>query len=98
MLFRSATENDALLKNVKGLGLKTAQKIIVELKDKIAGAACDSGGDTMSAVGGSYEEALAALSMLGFPKSASDKVLRAVIRENPQAPVEELIRLSLKKL
>ena len=69
--------NAVLLKNVKGLGLKTAQKIIVEL---------------------SGDEALAALSMLGFARAPAEKVLRGVLRESPAAPVEELIRMALKKL
>lgn len=102
-----ATENDTLLKNVKGLGLKTAQKIIVELKDKIAGAAFGAGAagsvlgggqDLGIGMGDNYKEALAALTMLGFPKNASDKALRNVIKENPAATVEEIVRLSLKKL
>lgn len=104
-----ATENDTLLKNVKGLGLKTAQKIIVELKDKIAGAAFASGatgaglgGDAglglSAGLGTNYKEALAALTMLGFPKNASDKALRNVLKENPAASVEDIVRLSLKKL
>ena len=64
-----ATENAVLLKNVKGLGLKTAQKIIVELSGKMAGLGLT--GDTVTApvAGGDYEEALAALVMLGFGES-----------------------------
>lgn len=95
-----ATENAILLKNVKGLGLKTSQKIIVELKDKVAGAAFAHAG-AMSAGGASdgvYDESLAALTMLGFPKNASEKVLRNIVKENPDCSVEEIIRLSLKKL
>lgn len=96
-----ATENAPLLKNVKGLGLKTAQKIIVELKDKAAafGAAAPHREDEPSQViGETYSEAVAALSMLGFSKAASDKVVRSVMRENPSYGVEEVIRMSLKKL
>lgn len=96
-----SSENAGLLKNVKGLGLKTSQKIIVELKDKITGIAYSGGpssGNTVLETGGIYEEAVAALTMLGFSKSSSDKVLRAVIKENPMATVEEIIRMSLKKL
>ena len=93
-----ATENAVLLKNVKGLGLKTAQKIIVELSGKMAGLGLT--GDTVTApvAGGDYEEALPALVMLGFGKAAADKVVKIVARENPGASVEDLVRMSLKRL
>ncbi len=93
-------ENATLLKNVKGLGLKTAQKIIVELRDKITGCLTEETTPHLpaSAEDENYQEALAALTMLGFPKAASEKVLRTVLKEHPDAPVEEVIRLSLKKL
>ena len=82
------SENAVLLKNVKGLGLKTAQKIIVEIKDKVVGIESGSGAksaqkdllDNMSAGSESYSEALQALSMLGFGKAASEKVLRKVLK------------------
>lgn len=98
------SENAVLLKNVKGLGLKTAQKIIVEIKDKVVGI--EGGTKTaqkeilgnLSSSNEAYSEALQALSMLGFGKAASEKVLRKVIKENPNAEVEVLIRLSLKQL
>lgn len=98
-----SSENAVLLKNVKGLGLKTAQKIIVEIKDKVLGIAASKGGEkhlleNMNAGGESYSEALQALSMLGFGKAASEKVLRRVLKENPAADVETLIRLALKQL
>jgi Holliday junction DNA helicase RuvA len=86
-----------LLKNVKGLGLKTAQKIIVELSGKLMAPGADDGGAQPGA-GGSFDEALAALSMLGFARAPAEKVLRGVLRESPAAPVEELIRMALKKL
>lgn len=97
------TENDAMLKKVKGLGLKTSQKIIVELKDKIQATVFGSEQaspvkGTASGMGENYEEALAALIMLGFPKNASDKAVRNVLKETPEASVEEIVRLSLKKL
>lgn len=90
--------NAVMLKNVKGLGLKTAQKIIVELSGKMAGLGLT--GDTVTApvAGGDYEEALAALVMLGFGKAAADKVVKIVARENPGASVEDLVRMSLKRL
>lgn len=91
--------NAVLLKNVKGLGLKTAQKIIVELSGKLMALGADEAGAPVAAAdGGSIEEALAALVMLGFSRAAADKVLRAVVRESPAATVEELIRLALKRL
>ena len=94
-----ATENAVLLKNVKGLGLKTAQKIIVELSGKLAVLGADTADAPLAAAdGGSFDEALAALVMLGFARAAAEKVLRAVMRELPQAPVEELIRAALKRL
>ncbi len=98
-----SSENAVLLKNVKGLGLKTAQKIIVEIKDKVLGIAASKGGEkhlleNMNAGGEAYSEALQALSMLGFGKAASEKVLRRVLKENPTADVEALIRLALKQL
>ena len=91
--------NAVLLKNVKGLGLKTAQKIIVELSGKLAVLGADTADAPLAAAdGGSFDEALAALVMLGFARAAAEKVLRAVMRELPQAPVEELIRATLKRL
>lgn len=92
--------NAVLLKNVKGLGLKTAQKIIVELSGKLAVLGADAAGDAplAGADGGCFDEALAALVMLGFARAAAEKVLRAVRRELPRASVEELIRAALKRL
>ncbi len=91
-----STGNAVLLKNVKGLGLKTAQKIIVELSGKLTGLEAGN----ISAVGSNEqaEEALAALTMLGFSKAAADKALRAVLRNAPGAPAEELVRMALKEL
>jgi len=94
-----ATENAVLLKNVKGLGLKTAQKIIVELSGKMIDAA--GMGKTvvpMAADGGIYDETLSALVMLGFQKSASEKVVRAVMKESPAISVEEAVRQALRRL
>lgn len=91
-----ASGNDTLLRNVKGLGLKTAQKIIVELKDKVG---VGGAGVTMAVVSsGACEEALAALTMLGFARAASAKAVDAIARENPAATIEEIVRLALKKL
>ena len=89
--------NAVLLKTVTGLGRKTAQKIIGELRGKLMAPGADDGGAQPGA-GGSFDEALAALSMLGFARAPAEKVLRGVLRESPAAPVEELIRMALKKL
>ena len=96
--------NDKLLKTVKGIGLKTAQRIIVDLKDKIAsgeieGAASPNTSATM-ATGHSeiLEEAVAALTMLGFPPAPSQKVALAILKEEPEAAVERVIKLALKRL
>ncbi|WP_303272624.1 Holliday junction branch migration protein RuvA [uncultured Alistipes sp.] len=89
--------NAVLLKNVKGLGLKTAQKIIVELSGKLTGLDT-SAAEASAADGETCEEALAALVMLGFPKGAAEKAVRKLARENPSAPVEEMVRMALKML
>ncbi len=99
-----SSENAVLLKNVKGLGLKTAQKIIVDLRDKVAVAAVPMGEPSMGVSAAAatnseaYQEALQALGMLGFGKAASEKVLKRVVKDKPSADVEELIRLALKQL
>lgn len=91
-----STGNAGLLKNVKGLGLKTAQKIIVELTGKLT--ALDAGAVGAAAVGGDADEAIEALAMLGFARSAAEKAVRAVVHETPSASVEELVRMALKRL
>lgn len=96
-----ASENAVLLKNVKGLGLKTAQKIIVELSGKMIelGASDMMLPEVASTANNPiYDEAIAALSMLGFQKSASDKVLKAIFKETPSISVEEAIRAALKRM
>ena len=94
------TGNAVLLKNVKGLGLKTAQKIIVELSGKMVDLKADekiAGRDT-AINSESYDEALSALIMLGFQKAASEKVLKKIFKESPELRVEEVIRIALKQL
>lgn len=91
--------NAVLLKNVKGLGLKTAQKILVDLNGKLTALGALEGADAAPAAsGGDLEEALEALVMLGFSRAAAEKVLRGVLRETPGATVEELVRMALKRL
>ena len=93
-----STGNAVLLKNVKGLGLKTAQKIIVELTGKLTALGAEAEAAAPVADSGNCDEALAALVMLGFARTAAEKVLRGVLRETPSASVEELVRMSLKRL
>ena len=85
--------NDKLLKTVKGIGLKTAQRIIVDLKDKIGTTGIET--HAHSEV---YEEAIAALTMLGFAQVPSQKVVSAILKEEPEAAVEKVIKLALKRL
>ena len=95
-----ATENAVLLKNVKGLGLKTAQKIIVELSGKMLELGSSDDMPKVLSVQNSavWDEAVSALMMLGFQKAASDKVVKSVLSEMPSAQVEEIIRQSLRRL
>ena len=95
--------NAVLLKNVKGLGLKTAQKIIVDLAGKvmtIRNVQAEAFEQAMGAASISHEqeEAMEALQALGFQKAASEKALKAILKEQPDATVEELIRAALKRL
>ena len=94
--------NDKLLKSVKGIGLKTAQRIIVDLKDKIAttGMETVSGSAAMLSPANSevHDEAIAALTMLGFAQAPSQKVVTAILKEEPSLSVEKVIKLALKRL
>ena len=94
------TGNAVLLKNVKGLGLKTAQKIIVELSGKMVELKGDEkgAGKVIATDNENFSEALSALVMLGFQKSASEKVLKKLFKESPDMRVEEAVRLALKQL
>lgn len=99
-----STENANQLKTVKGIGLKTAQRVIVDLKDKIKTGSIAAGttgamGVLMPAANAQVqEEAVAALTMLGFAQAPSLKVVLAILKEKPDAPVEQVIKLALKRL
>lgn len=98
-----STGNERLLKGVKGIGLKTAQRIIVDLKDKIlslgiaqevaAGTAADSTIPTDV-----RDEAVAALTMLGFSPAPSAKVVTAILTDTPSLPVEQVVKQALKQI
>lgn len=94
--------NDKLLKTVKGIGLKTAQRIIVDLKDKIGTTGIDASDVLTAPVTHAhsevYEEAIAALTMLGFAQAPSQKAVSAILKEEPEAAVEKVIKLALKRL
>ena len=95
--------NERLLKGVKGIGLKTAQRIIVDLKDKIlslgiaqevpAGSAADS-----TIPSDVRDEAVAALTMLGFSHAPTAKVVTAILTDDPSLPVEQVVKLALKQI
>ena len=95
-----STGNAVLLKNVKGLGLKTAQKIIVELSGKMV----DLGVEQKMAVSEAtpnnevFNETVAALVMLGFQKTGSEKVVKTMMKELPEIQVEEAVRLALRRM
>lgn len=93
--------NDKLLKGVKGIGLKTAQRIIVDLKDKISNIGIESSNHNLfpqNIHSDVHEEAVAALTMLGFPQAPSQKVVSAILKEEPTLQVEKVIKLALKRL
>ncbi len=92
------SENLNVLKAVKGIGAKTAQRIIVDLKDKIKlldGVSTESFLPQNNQVA---EEALAALVMLGFAQAPSQKVVGKIVKEMPQSTVEQVIKTALKML
>ena len=93
--------NDKLLKGVKGIGLKTAQRIIVDLKDKIKEIGGDAIASTQTSVSidnDVVDGAVAALVMLGFPGAAASKVVQSIAKSNPTATIEQIIKLALKEL
>ncbi|MDQ7063807.1 MAG: Holliday junction branch migration protein RuvA [candidate division KSB1 bacterium] len=96
---RSVREGDiARLKTLPGIGKKTAERIVLELKDKVdavAGAAPAVGEDRPDRT---VEEALLALVSLGYSKGQAEKIIQQLLREGAERSVEELIRLALQKM
>ena len=97
-------EDARVLKSVKGIGPKAAQRIILDLRDKVMGILADGGG-AAEAGGGQpvankavVDEAVSALTVLGFPPAPTHKVVLQLIRQQPDATVEELIKQGLKLL
>lgn len=99
-----STGNEKMLKTVKGIGLRTAQRIIVDLKDKIATSAIAEempAGIVVQTAAVNNEvrdEAIGALTMLGFAPAPSVKVVSAILTDNPQLPVEQVVKLALKQI
>ena len=97
-----STGNEKALKSVKGIGLKTAQRIIVDLRDKMAsnGMIQDitmQGTVVQAAVNNEVrDEAVGALTMLGFSPAPSAKVVTEILQQNPAMPVEQVIKQALK--
>lgn len=92
-------EDIARIKSIKGIGIKSAQRLVLELKDKIIkGAGTDIPGITGRVDSGIVEEAVTALVLLGFPKAAVQKVVNGILKENSLITLESLIKSALKKL
>ena len=99
-----ASGNERLLKGVKGIGLKTAQRIIVDLKDKVVAlgiaqeVTMGEGGSTVAVNNEVMDEAVSALTMLGFSPAPSAKVVKALLEENAAMPVEQVVKEALKRI
>jgi Holliday junction DNA helicase RuvA len=87
------------IKSIKGIGLKSAQRLILELKDKVSkGAGADSPALFSSSANPATDEAVTALVMLGFTKANVTKAVTSVLKESPSASLEEIIKQALKRL
>lgn len=98
-----STGDERLIKSVKGIGLKTAQRIIVDLRDKIVALGIAEeipvGGSVVAPVDSHVrDEAVSALTMLGFSPAPSQKVVVAILQEQPELPVEQVVKLALKRI
>ena len=98
-----STGNEKLIKTIKGIGGKTAQLIIVELRDKIVTLGIQDeipAGGTMSAPVNNAvkDEAVSALTMLGFAPAPTQKAVIQILQDNPNASVEEVVKMALKMI
>ncbi|UAJ15089.1 Holliday junction branch migration protein RuvA [Aquirufa lenticrescens] len=91
-------ENIALIQSIKGIGSKSAQRVILELKDKCKKDTLfvEAGMASHDANYGHKQEALSALVTLGIPRTAAEKSLDTILKSNPDATVENLIKLALR--
>lgn len=92
------SEDTHALRSIKGIGLKTAQRLIVELKDKVTQSGLSTAEPGSIAGNQVRQEALAALQMLGFAPAASSKAVNTVLKELPTLSVEQVIKAALKIL
>ena len=99
-----STGDERLLKGVKGIGLRTAQRIIVDLKDKIVQSGIaqelpsNAGKGTPLVSSPVKDEAVSALTMLGFSPAPTAKVVTAILQKDPSLPVEQVVKLALKQI
>lgn len=100
-----ANGNEKLIKSVKGIGLKTAQRVIVDLKDKIVSSGIASelhvstGREESPAIDNAVkDEAVSAMTMLGFSPAPAAKVVTAILTEQPNMAVERVIKEALKRI
>ena len=100
-----ASSNEKLIKSVKGIGLKTAQRIIVDLKDRIVSTGIaeelhvsTNKDNTPSVNTAVKDEAVSALTMLGFSPAPSAKVVTEILTAQPELPVEMVVKEALKKI
>ncbi|MFL9837166.1 Holliday junction branch migration protein RuvA [Flavobacterium sp. ST-75] len=92
-----ASGDVATIQSIKGIGAKTAQRVILDLKDKVL-KVYDLGEVSVSGYNTNKDEALSALEVLGFNKKAAEKVVDKIVRENPDVTVETIIKQALKNL
>ena len=90
------SENIQVVQSIKGIGLKTAQRIILELKDKVL--SLEDAGDESLTLNKQSEEASSALEVLGYSRKQTSKLLSKIISENPGINVESIIKKALNKL
>jgi Holliday junction DNA helicase RuvA len=98
-----STGNAKLIQSVKGIGKMTAQRIIVDLRDKIVAlgiaAEIPAGGQVQAPVNNQVrDEAVAALTMLGFSPAPTQKVVLQILQQQPDLPVEQVVKLALKQI
>ena len=91
------SENLNVLKSIKGIGLKTAQRVIIDLKDKLSKIET-SGTSFIVQPNSVREESVSAMVMLGFAKNLVEKAIDKIMSENPALKIEDIVKLALKRL